>query len=221
MNSLKQLFLNRNKTVWLLGISILYSLALLVIQIKISNSLFYLILIWNLFLAVLPYVVSCYLSILKNHNKIAFTFSFCLWIVLLPNAPYIITDFIHLKISNPYMLWLDALLISSFAFNGLLLFYLSVHDVKTLLYRFFTKRQVNYIIIVTMFLTSFGIYLGRFLRYNSWEILSNPKCLFIDIFNIITSPNTNQEAWLFTILFGLFLCIGNFTFKIFYSNPST
>ena len=130
----------------------------------------------------------------------------------LPNAPYIITDLLHLKISPTHLLWLDILVIMSFALNGLLLFYLSIRDIKGVLQTFLNKKKVNYIITIVFFLTGFGVYLGRFLRYNSWEILSNPKYLFVDIINIVIRPLANQEAWLFTILFGLFLMLGNWIF---------
>ena len=221
MEYLKQLYINRNKTVWLLSVSIFYSLLLFIVTVKVSNSFFFLILIWNLFLAVLPLIISTFLIRLKKLNNIGFAFTFCIWLLLLPNAPYIITDLIHLKISDPHMLWLDALLIASFAFNGLMLFYFSINDMKTLMSRFINKKWINYTVIAIIFSTSFGVYLGRFLRHNSWEVLSNPKYLLLDIVNIITYPLVNQEAWLFTILFGLFLCVGNVAFKSFYSNPST
>jgi uncharacterized membrane protein len=57
------------------------------------------------------------------------------------------------------------------------------------------------------------VYLGRFLRYNSWEIISNPQLLISDIFDILISPFHNSEAWLFTLGFGGFLVVGYFVFK--------
>ena len=86
---------------------------------------------------------------------------------------------------------------------------------KTLLQIIVNKKKASYITTIVIFLTGFGVYLGRFLRYNSWEILSNPKYLFIDILNIAIKPFSNQEAWLFTILFGLFLWVGYWAFEIF------
>jgi uncharacterized membrane protein len=65
------------------------------------------------------------------------------------------------------------------------------------------------------FLVGFGIYLGRVLRWNSWDILHNPFLLFSDVFEIITSPLENMEAWAFTILFGLFLKLVYRFYKIF------
>lgn len=148
-------------------------------------------------------------------------FWFGIWLLFLPNAPYIITDLLHLKISVAHLLWLDILVIMSFALNGLILFYLSLLDMKKLLTTFINKKRVSFLMIGILFLSGFGVYLGRFLRYNSWEILSNPKLLLVDIINIAINPFTHQEAWLFTILFGTFLSVGYFAFKVFYSKPST
>ena len=158
---------------------------------------------------------------LPKLNKFVLAFWFGVWLLFLRNAPYIVTDLLHLKISTTHLLWLDILVIMSFALNGLILFYLSINDMKTILTLFINKKKTNCIITLTIILSSFGVYLGRFLRYNSWEILSNPKYLFVDIINIAIKPFANQEAWLFTLLFGGFLSIGNFTCRAFYSKPST
>tara|TARA_R110001606_G_C15193908_1_gene630838 strand:- start:91 stop:633 length:543 start_codon:yes stop_codon:yes gene_type:complete len=172
-----------------------------------------LFLVWNLFLAVIPFTITSYLVSLPKLNKIGFVLSFGIWLLFLPNAPYIVTDLIHLRVSYSTYIWLDILVVSSFAFNGLLLFYLSILDMKHVLKRYLKKPIINYGITLTIFLSSFGVYLGRFLRYNSWEILSNPKYLFIDIVNIAVRPLANKEAWLFTIVFGTFLNVGFWVFK--------
>ncbi|WP_432416500.1 DUF1361 domain-containing protein [Flavivirga aquatica] len=69
-------------------------------------------------------------------------------------------------------------------------------------------------------LTAFGIYLGRFLRYNSWEVIQNPSNLFNDILSIIIHPNKHYEAWLFTILFGISLNIGFWVFNVFVNSKT-
>ncbi len=185
------------------------------IRMKLTYSFFYLFLVWNLFLAAIPFAITTYLVSLPKLNKFALVFWFCGWLLFLPNAPYIITDLLHLKISTAHLLWLDILVIVSFAFTGLMLFYLSIADMKKLLSHFIAKKYVNALITSTLFLSGFGVYLGRFLRYNSWELLSNPKYLLIDIFSIAIKPFANKEAWLFTILFGTFLTLGFWMFNQF------
>ena len=221
MNNIKHLIFNRFKIISILTALMMFSIVLLMIRMKLTHSFFYLFLVWNLFLAVIPFAISTYLISLPKLNKIGLFLWFSVWLLFLPNAPYIVTDLIHLKLSNSHLIWLDVLVVSSFAFNGLLLFYLSVLDMKNVLQPHLKKTVLHYGLVIILFLSSFGIYLGRFLRYNSWEILSNPKQLFIDIFNIAIQPNANKEAWLFTILFGAFLNIGYLVFKQLYSKPST
>ena len=114
---------------------------------------------------------------------------------------------------NTSLLWLDVLVVLSFASNGLLLFFLSVLDIKSILKPYISASKIKYLIFSLFFLNGFGVYLGRFLRYNSWEILSNPKYLFEDISTILLQPFSNPEAWLFTFLFGLFLNLGFWMFQ--------
>jgi len=128
MDRIKHLFFNRFKTFFLISISMLLSIVLLMIRMKLTHSFFYLFLVWNLFLAVIPFAITNYLVSLPKLNKIGFALWFCVWLLFLPNAPYIVTDLMHLRLHRDYFLWLDILVVSSFAFNGLLLFYLSLVD---------------------------------------------------------------------------------------------
>ncbi len=194
------------------------SIVFLMIRMKITHSFFYLFLVWNLFLAVIPFAITTYLLSNPKLNKLGLLVWFGAWLLFLPNAPYILTDLLHLKVSDSHLLWLDILVIISFALNGLLLFYLSLSDMKAILGTFINKKKANPIITIILFLCGFGVYLGRFLRYNSWEILSSPKYLLIDITNIALKPSAHQEAWLFTMLFGLFLSVGYWAFKQIYNH---
>lgn len=220
MFTIKQFIFNQFKLYSVLVISLIFSVFLLMIRIKLNHSFFYSFLIWNLFLAIIPFVITSYLTILPNIKKIKLILWFGIWLLFLPNAPYIITDLIHLRLNSDSYLWLDILVVTSFACNGLLLFYLSVLDMKNILKTYINKPVYDILLILLLFLSSFGVYLGRFLRYNSWEILSNPKYLILDIFNIALQPITYREAWLFTFLFGIFLNIGFWMFTQLYK-PST
>ena len=221
MDNIKHLFINKFKTFSLLSTSIILSIVLLMIRIKLTHSFFYLFLVWNLFLAVIPFAITTYLISNPKLNKFGILVWFIGWLLFLPNAPYIVTDLIHLRLSKTHVIWLDILIVSSFACNGLLLFYLSIIDMRTILTGYFKKTILNYAITVLIFLSGFGVYLGRFLRYNSWEILSNPKYLISDIINIAIQPYSNKQAWLFTLLFGSFLTVGFWMFKQLYTKPST
>ncbi|MGC6430056.1 MAG: DUF1361 domain-containing protein [Jejuia sp.] len=185
MNNIKDLFIKRFKIVSILSLCITFSIKLLTIRIKLADSFFYLFLVWNLFLAVIPYTITTYLVNLPRVNKLWLVFWFGVWLLFLPNAPYIITDLIHLRISEIKLIWLDILIVIAFAFTGLLLFYFSFLDMMTTLRHYLKRKVVSFLIPPLLVLSAFGVYLGRFLRYNSWEILSNPKYLFEDIFSIV------------------------------------
>lgn len=213
MNIIKTIIPKQHQSLTVIFLVMLMSFFILSIRVTITKTISYFFLIWNIFLAIIPYIITMYLSERKQLERFSFFIAFSLWLAFLPNAPYIITDLYHLKTSSYNLIWLDTLLIASFAIAGVLLFYYSLNQMKTLLLRFFSRKTSETIIITTLFLSSFGVYIGRFLRYNSWEILSNPMKLFNDILAMILHPITFYEVWLFTFTFGIFLTIGYLIFK--------
>ena len=213
MEVLKTLILNRFKTLSLITVALLFSVILLMVRMKLNKSYFFLFLIWNVFLAIIPYAITMYLNTSQNLSKLNLGFWFMVWLAFLPNAPYIVTDLIHIRLGNDSFLWLDVLVGLSFALSGLLLFYVSIIDMQKLVTSQFKKLPVEAMTIALIFLCGFGVYLGRFLRYNSWEIISGPQYLIMDIITIIISPFQHFEAWLFTLGFGTFLVVGFWMFK--------
>lgn len=205
MDTLKTHILNRFKILTVLTISVALSIILLMIRVKLHQSFYLLFLVWNLFLAIIPFAITTIMTGELKPNKLKFVFAFCIWLLFLPNAPYIITDLLHLRSSQLHLMWLDVLVIVSFALNGLVLFMFSLSDMEKLLRYYLKPKWISPLMLVIFGLTAFGIYLGRFLRYNSWEILNHPEALFSDILIIITKPNT--EAWIFTMTFASFLAI--------------
>lgn len=215
METLRTLIISRFKILALITMSLALSIVLLMIRMKLNQSFFFLFLIWNLFLAIIPFAITTYLRSLEQIKKLSLSFYFCIWLVFLPNAPYIITDLLHLRSSNHYLMWLDVLVVTSFAYNGLMLFFLSLADMESILTAFISRKKRFYLMLFILFLTGFGIYLGRFLRYNSWEIVQHPFELFEDIMNILLQPSLHMQAWVFTMTFGAFLSISFWLFKAF------
>ena len=213
METLKTLIQSKFKTLSLVTVALTFSVIVLMVRIKLNKSFFYLFLIWNVFLAMIPYAITMYLNIKPNLSKLKLGFWFILWLAFLPNAPYIVTDLIHIRIGNDNLLWLDVLVLLSFALSGLFLFYLSIRDMEKLIASKVKRIPTTAIVLIILFLCGFGVYLGRFLRYNSWEIISNPQILITDVFNIMISPFQHSEAWLFTIGFGGFLMVGYLMFN--------
>jgi len=218
METIKTLIQSKFKTLSLVIVALTFSVISLMVRIKLNKSFFYLFLVWNVFLAIIPYTITMYLNTKQNLNKLKFGFWFLVWLAFLPNAPYIVTDLIHIRVGNDTLLWLDVLVVLSFALSGLLLFYLSLLDMQQLIKSKFKRIPIQTISIFILFLSSFGVYLGRFLRYNSWEIISNPQVLISDVFEIMVSPFQNVTAWLFTLGFGGFLVVGYWMMRNFKSS---
>lgn len=144
----------------------IYCISLLLLRIKITNSFFYLFLVWNLFLAYIPFFISS--IVLQNksiqNSKVKFWSLFFIWILFLPNAPYILTDFVHLQQGIAMSYWFDLLLIASFSINGLVLFFISINDVHKIIQQKYSTIKAWFLTTIIFFLCGFGIYLGRFLR---------------------------------------------------------
>lgn len=219
MNFVKYIVFKRFQILSLLTMSMALSIVLLMIRMKIHQSPYLLFLVWNLFLALIPYIISTGLMGTAKVNRYVFAIWFGIWLVFLPNAPYIVTDLLHLKNSLTRLMWLDVLVVTSFAYNGLMLFFLSLKDMESLLNIHVPKPMVKMVIPIILLLSAFGMYLGRFLRYNSWEIVQNPFSLLQDIIAIFVRPQF--EAWVFTLGFAAFLGIGYWMFKALLSQKAS
>lgn len=194
-----------------------YCLTLVVFRGYFTSSYFYLFLIWNLTLAYIPF---CITSIIKRVNLkgLGFVLVFMIWLLFLPNASYIITDIFHLKKQTNMPVWFDLLLILSFALNGLLLFFLSVYDMHKHLLTIISSKLTWFITISTLLLSGFGIYLGRFLRWNSWDIISNPKLLLLDVVDRIVNPLSHPATWGVTFGYGILFLFGFLLLKLIRDN---
>ncbi len=183
---------------------VIFCAFLQLLRVQLTQSLKFSFLLWNLFLAFIPYVISEFIKVntIKKQSKIKMVFLLAFWILFLPNAPYIITDFIHFK-TNTYMVWYDLFLLFCFANTGLLLAIISIKDIHAVIIRTWNIRVANTFTTSMFFLCGFGIYLGRFLRFNSWDIISSPMSLF----NKSILSFLKIEAWYVTLGFGLFLWV--------------
>lgn len=188
-----------------LCLSIGFAFVLLLFRMKITHSAFYLFLVWNLFLAGIPFAITqAYKMSSKLRSwKIAGFLGFATWLLFLPNSPYIITDLVHLHSDHSSLVWLDLFLVFVFAFNGLLLGLLSMLDMFSLISQRYGSRVAKYTLFKVCLLSGYGIYLGRFLRFNSWDITTKPVTLLYQIAYSLKEP----KVWLITFAFGGFLWI--------------
>ncbi|MEX0290545.1 MAG: DUF1361 domain-containing protein [Flavobacteriaceae bacterium] len=188
-----------------LALSIGFALLLLIFRIKLTHSFFFIFLVWNLFLAGIPYLISRLLIWFPKicASRLWTIFFFGTWLLFLPNSPYIITDLVHLHSEHAYLKWYDLFLVFVFALNGLLLGLLSMADMFSLLSHRFSKKVGLFTMFKVSLLCGYGIYLGRFLRFNSWDLLTKPKSIFLEMLQTIYEPN----VWVMTFAFGGFIWI--------------
>ena len=135
------------------------------------------------------------------------------WLLFIPNSFYIITDLFHLTHIESAPLWFDLLLIFSFAWNGILCGIISLRRVEIITTLFRRKRFSILIVFSVMWLNAFGIYVGRFLRFNSWDIISDPFSLISEILNMVFHPFENGYAWGMTLCYAVFITFLYFTIK--------
>lgn len=166
----------------------------------------YVFLVWNLGLGTIPIVLSSLMAWQTHWRSRAVLAP--LWLLFLPNAPYLITDFIHLRAVDSGPLWLDVLLLFSCAAAGLAMGYASLLQIHSLFVRARRDRLGWLVAAGALFLCGFGIYLGRFLRWRSVDLFRDPARLLWDITDRILNPLDHYRAWGVTLGFGVLLFLG-------------
>ncbi len=165
-------------------------------------------LLWNLFLAWIPLVLAYFL--VRNVTKStwgswpAIGLSLA-WLVFLPNSFYIVSDLIHLEDMPRTDVLFDSVMFSMFIITGLVLGYTSLYMVHRQLWRRLGGLRSGMFISALLFLCSFAIYLGRDLRWNSWDILVNPAGILFDVSERLIDPLAHPQAFTVTAMFFVFL----------------
>jgi uncharacterized membrane protein len=185
----------------------LFCVGLVVLRMIESGSSDFSGLIWNLFLAWIPFAlaVAVYDGWRRKRARGTLVVLGALWLLFFPNAPYIVTDFVHLERTADAPYWYDAVTVSAFAWTGVLLGFASLFLMQTVV------RQSRGVVIgwifagVAIALGSLGIYLGRFLRLNSWDALEHPSVLPRIAHAVARDPFRYGEAIGVTVLFTLAL----------------
>ncbi len=191
----------------LLVLATLIAVVLEMLHARINGSRAYAGLIFNLGLAWVPFVAAV-LAYLTRKNRLTFylVMPLCtlVWLAFFPNAPYLLTDFNQLALpGGGAPLWFDVILLIWVAWTGLLLGVSSLYLIQEIVTRV-TSPLVGWLFaLVATVLSSVGVYLGRFLRWNSWDLLYNPLPIARDMYGIVRNPIANLPTYVFTILFTL------------------
>lgn len=179
------------------------------LRIIIWGKYSFVYILWNLFLAFIPFLISFTLLYLSKKGKLKILFfliGFLFWLIFVPNAPYLVTDLIHLGESKTTPILFDAILLFSSAYLGMIFFFHSLSHIEKIIKNFLSKRWAGVIIASLIVIISFGIYLGRFLRFNSWDIFVNHYSLINNVWKIFTENSVKHwNVYWFTLMFSFFL----------------
>jgi len=186
------------------------SIVLFVAGAVANRSLQFSYLIWNLFLAWLPLLIALWLlkMLQVRHWSSGFMMVVTLfWLLLLPNSFYMISDFVHIQDVLRHNLLYDVVMFASFIFTGVLLGFSGLYMVHVELRKRVTLRSSSIVIGVVLLLCSFAIYLGRDLRWNSWDVLVNPAGILFDLSDHFIHPL--QHGDMFTTTGSFFVLLGS------------
>lgn len=208
--------LQKNQKFLLVAMSA-FSISLLIVRVFLTGRIHYVFLNWNLFLAFLPLVFTQMLSwetpIFRNtwiRYGIVGT-----WLLFFPNAPYILTDLFHLTKNSAVPVWFDLILILSYAWTGLIAGFISLKRIEVTVFGNLSQRSIVLLSSALIFASAFGIYLGRFLRFNSWDVLHRPGVLLGEIADRFMSPFDHPRTWGVTIGMGVLLNIMYWSLRLF------
>jgi uncharacterized membrane protein len=214
---LRRSFSNRRVAVVVsLAILSLFVLAMIVFRVFYTGSSEHVGIAWNLLLAWIPFALALVVYDRSRSNVLTPTLAAVgvLWLLFLPNAPYIVTDLKHIGRGGDVLVLYDVLLLSAAAWTGLLLGLTSLFLMHAVARRLVGAVSAWVLVVGALTLSSFGIYLGRVQRWNSWDVFVRPGSRFGDIANGALHPLSHPRPLAATILFTSFLLA---SYLVFYS----
>jgi uncharacterized membrane protein len=217
MTRLRDSFSDRRLAV-LAGLGLLSAVVvgLVVFRVSYTGTLDNGGLVWNLLLAWIPLALALLLYDRRVHRAgLASLIAIgLLWLLFFPNAPYIVTDFEHLTGSTGRKFWYDGILIGTAATTGLLLGFVSLYLLQAIVRRGLGARVGWLFVFAALSLGSFGVYLGRVLRWNSWDVFVRPGSLAAELGRGLVDPIAHPRPIGITLLFTSFLVL---SYLLFYS----
>ena len=200
----------------LLNAACVMCIGLVAARVAYSESERHIGLVWNLFLAWIPFILA-YLAHAVSWRRVALyvvipVVAF-LWLIFFPNAPYMLTDLQDLTRGNGGApLWYDVIIVVWCTWTGMLLGVISLHFMHDIVHRTFGRITGWLFVFGISALSSFGIYIGRFVRLNSWDILQDPAETAMEILGLVIDPSMRLAA--FTLLYTVFFI---FVYLLLYS----
>ena len=201
------------------------SLVLFRIRTVLSGSYDFAFLIWNIFLAWIPLGIAYTASVFAQRRRfllLTIPFAVVLWLIFFPNAPYILTDLLHLGRMGPDVpVWFDMLLLIWFAWTGLLLGLVSLFLMHSIVIRELGRITGWAFVLTVGVLSSLGIYIGRFLRWNSWDLFFQPLERFTEFMYYATHPSMRSIIFISTFaIFFLFVYVTLYAFGLLFQEQA-
>ncbi len=184
------------------------SVGLLCVRIFVTGTTRLSFLLWNLFLAWLPLIFAFWLKVRLTGKKLPTWKELIIggaWLFFLPNSFYLVSDLIHLQSSGEVSLLYDTALIVSFVINGMMLGFLSLYLVQQTAKKYLGSHLAYIFAQSVLLLSGFAIYLGRYLRWNTWDVVINPAGLVFDVSDRIINPVTHTHTFVVTAVFYVLL----------------
>lgn len=196
-----------------LGTAVLFCLALVAYRYRVSGVPAFRSLLWNLLLACVPFPFAWAAESLTRDRprapRVAAAAVFAaVWLLFLPNAPYLVTDLVHLERNVGAPLWYDALIYAAFAFTGLLIGYSSLALVHLAIRRTLGPLAGWSAAVACLVLSAFGVYLGRVERWNSWSVVDSPRSLLRRVAEPLRNPFESPLTIRYTLVFATLLVTG-------------
>lgn len=163
------------------------------VRVVYTGSFSYFFLIWNLILAWLPFLFALVIITFRRSQFMLGTYGL-LWLLFFPNTIYLVTDLIHLRFRVDVPIWYDAIMLFAFALTGLMLGLLSLYFVHAVVESHFGAALGWLFVLITAVLGGIGVYIGRFLRWNSWDVFANPLTLLNDLAYNLVNPDLFLKA---------------------------
>lgn len=194
----------------LLGAASVLCVALVRARMGYSDSPRYASLVWNLFLAWIPFLLA-YMAYVLSWSRLRMYFVMpvfaLLWLIFFPNAPYILTDLQHLgDAAGKVPLWYDVILLIWFSWTGMLLGVVSLNLMQEIIRRQLGRPASWIFVLAVAAFTATGVYVGRFIRLNSWDIFNDPGGMASDVFSWLSDPSLRSAGFI-TLYTGFFLFV--------------
>ena len=193
------------------ALSSLLCFGLYVTRVVLSRSWDFYSMLWNLFLAWIPYLCSVWAMSLHERRPQRWWSLLVPGVVAIaffPNAPYIVTDFLHLAEYDRIPIWFDIGMFASFAWTGIVLGVYALRLMQEIVREWIGTLLSWGFVLVVLGMSGMGVYLGRFLRWNSWDLITQPGEILYDVAVRLRYPFGHLSTYGVTLMYAalMFVC---------------